>query len=246
MRVKTLILPALAVDDPDQPDPLGRAPGEALWEQRWTKKKLENNKKILGDYEFSALYQQTPVVRGGSIFIGEPARFVVPNLENARLIIYVDTASSKKTSADHTAITVMAVRGTRENWTGDILEVIRRRLTITELVPVMQDVRKRWQCTIAFELTAQSLPIIQHLEDKGFIIRKDTPDGDKFSRAVPYAAAFNNGSIRVPANAPWVSNWLSEHHAFTGLDGDTDDQVDSGGGAWRLLTRKQGTEQAYA
>lgn len=48
--------PALAEND----DPLGRAPGDALWPERYNARSLLNTKAILGDYMFDALYQQRP------------------------------------------------------------------------------------------------------------------------------------------------------------------------------------------
>lgn len=243
MNVRPFILPALALEH----DPLGRTEGEALWEERWSRIKLLSNKNILGDYDFNALYQQSPVTRGGAVFQGEPPRYTSPDLNDARVLIYVDTASSKATSADYTAILVLAVRGKYTEETADILEVIRRRMSITELEPVLKEVRARYgNATVAFEKTSQSYPIIQYIESRGMLVRKDIPDGDKFTRAVPAAAAWNRGVIRVPAAAPWLGDFLNEIRAFTGTGDEHDDQVDAFSGAWKLLTRRNTTETGYA
>lgn len=57
-------LPALAEDG----DPLGRAPGAALWPQRYDEAALEDAKATLGSYGFAALYQQRPSPREGGMF----------------------------------------------------------------------------------------------------------------------------------------------------------------------------------
>ncbi|MGH7484027.1 MAG: terminase large subunit domain-containing protein, partial [bacterium] len=60
-----LVLPAIAGED----DPLGRAPGEALWESRIPLDELEEIRDG-GDesmYWWSAMYQQSPSVEGGGI-----------------------------------------------------------------------------------------------------------------------------------------------------------------------------------
>ena len=48
--------PAIAEEN----DPLGRKVGEALWPDRYPLKTLQSIKSVLGDYIFSALYQQDP------------------------------------------------------------------------------------------------------------------------------------------------------------------------------------------
>ena len=53
---EVLKLPALA----EEGDPLGRAAGEPLWPERYDKKALEDLRKTLGSFLFSAIYQQSP------------------------------------------------------------------------------------------------------------------------------------------------------------------------------------------
>jgi len=53
-------LPALAGYD----DPLGRAPGEALWPERWPREVLERTKANLDAYWWKALYDQRPSRHG--------------------------------------------------------------------------------------------------------------------------------------------------------------------------------------
>lgn len=57
-------LPALA----EAHDPLNRAPGEALWPDRFDVAALERIRVVLGESSFAALYQQRPTPAGGEIF----------------------------------------------------------------------------------------------------------------------------------------------------------------------------------
>lgn len=57
-------LPAIAEED----DLLGRAPGAALWPQRYDLAALEDARATLGSYGFAALYQQRPSPREGGMF----------------------------------------------------------------------------------------------------------------------------------------------------------------------------------
>lgn len=62
LRFKTLILPAISGKD----DVLGRQPGEALWPARYPVDKLEEIRRGMSPYEFSALFQQSPTPEEGA------------------------------------------------------------------------------------------------------------------------------------------------------------------------------------
>jgi len=57
-------LPALA----EEGDPLGRAPGAALWPARFDETDLERIRTVLGTQSFTALYQQRPTALEGGLF----------------------------------------------------------------------------------------------------------------------------------------------------------------------------------
>ena len=61
---RVIRLPALA----EPGDPLGRAPGEALWPEWEGTDALERKRLALGDRAFAALFQQSPVRAGGGLF----------------------------------------------------------------------------------------------------------------------------------------------------------------------------------
>lgn len=64
-------LPAIAEEN----DPLGREEGDALWPERYDEEELEKIRLSIGDYAFSALYQQQPTSKAGEMF--DPAWFEV-------------------------------------------------------------------------------------------------------------------------------------------------------------------------
>ncbi len=49
-------------------DLLGRAPGEALWPERYPEQRLAQIREQLGTYDYSALYQQRPTPHDGGMF----------------------------------------------------------------------------------------------------------------------------------------------------------------------------------
>lgn len=97
-------LPAIAEED----DPLGRAPGEALWPERFDVPALERIKDILSQKEgrrsWEALYQQRPSPVEGLLFNEKWFHFVDADPpENVVRVRYWDLAVTSKTYSDRTA-----------------------------------------------------------------------------------------------------------------------------------------------
>lgn len=214
-------------DDPAIVDPLGREVGQALWPERYDLKRLEGIRDA-NPYDFEALYQQRPRRLGGTVFLDGFGTYQEP--QQGKLYITVDTAASKRETADFSALTVWSVTGQGADLRADILENVRQRLSITEFLAVGRRLQAAYGCPLHIEQTSQSLPIIQYLQSEGLTVIGVTVKGDKFTRAQPYAAAWNQGRIRLPADSPaWLSAFLAEHLAFTGTDADKhDDTVDTG------------------
>ncbi|MFC6592394.1 phage terminase large subunit [Deinococcus lacus] len=232
LKWKHLNLPALA----EANDPLGRAEGEPLWAKRFGLKKLLGM-KAANEYDFEALYQQRPRKRGGQVFSDTPTRYLTAQLMGARLVIAADTASSQRKTADYTSFVVLSGTGYKERLTADVLEVQHARLNLAQLTATAQELQRRYPVPIVMEETAQSLPILEHLQMNGVLVRGVRPVGDKYTRSQPAATAWNAGRIRVPAESrPWLPGFLSELAAFTGTAADQhDDQVDALAYAWMVL-----------
>lgn len=232
LKWRHLNLPALAEED----DPLGREVGEPLWPKRFGLKKLLGM-KAANEYDFEALYQQRPRKRGGQVFRDSASRYDMRRLGGKRIVITADTASSKRKTADYTAFTVLAGWGYGPSTQADVLEVQHGRLNLAQLTEAARDLQARYGSPIYMEETAQSLPIIEHLQMARVHVIGVKPVGDKFTRSQPAATAWNAGRIRVPGFAvPWLAGLLSELAAFTGTDADAhDDQVDALAYAWMLL-----------
>jgi hypothetical protein len=78
-RWEVLCLPALAGPD----DPLGRAPGDALWPERFSTDDLAVRRQEVGSYFWNALYQQDPPSLTGHALYGsfDPAKNIDSTVE---------------------------------------------------------------------------------------------------------------------------------------------------------------------
>jgi len=96
---KVICFPAIAIEDEKF-----RKKGEALWPSRYSLKEILDIKNTLGSYEFSALYQQTPISSESQEF--KESWFKYRTLEyvdhlQTRNFLTIDTAMSEKASADN-------------------------------------------------------------------------------------------------------------------------------------------------
>lgn len=228
-----LRLPAIAEDN----DPLGRNPGQALWPARYDEKALAAIQATLGDYAWSALYQQRPVPAEGGLFKRawfEPLADSAPQLVGR--VRYWDLAMSDKTSAD---FTVGALLGEGEDGHFYLLDVARRRLDWGDVVPF-----------IAETMMSDGPDVAQGIEERGYMSRavqdlnRDPRfrgyqvwgypvDKDKVTRALPLAAKAGAGMVHV-VNAYWTPALLEELLSFPA--GAHDDQVDAVAGAYSMLS----------
>jgi hypothetical protein len=98
-----LCLPAIAEIEEEY-----RAKGEPLWSSKYDLQALDEIKKDVGPYAWSALYQQKPILNENqefkNIWFKSIPREQVMRL-NTRRFLTVDTAYSQKTSADYIGIT---------------------------------------------------------------------------------------------------------------------------------------------
>jgi predicted phage terminase large subunit-like protein len=238
-------LPAIAENDNAHPDPLGRAAGEALWPEMYSAAELKDIGRDVGEFVFSALYQGRPRTPGAKIFV-EPARFDLKTFDPTGCIfgIGVDPAGSKKTSADWSVAILMAMR----KRTGDLplfyfLQLIRHQATVPTFVKLLRQFQiNNGNVTAWVEAVAgfKAVPDMLREVEGSLLVQDVHPAGDKFQRAQPLAAAWNDQRALVPIAAPWdVEGFLAEYKEFTGLDGELDDRVDAGSTIFNALKSNQ-------
>jgi predicted phage terminase large subunit-like protein len=242
-------LPAIAEEN----DLLGRAIGEALWPATRTGKrkfpieKLREIERLLGPYSFASLYQQRPRPRGSQVF-GEPGRFNLSEfrLDGHRVCVCADPAATKKTTSDNTAAFVMAMKGYGVNQTAWLLGHIRGQWEIPDnphegtrgVVSRLRDLQLAYGgVAVVVEAVAgfKSVPQMLRAVDPNMRVVEAPAVTDKFTRAQPAAAAWNNGRVMVPLDAPWAAAVIKRVQKFTGNDDPEDDEVDAISHGWNAM-----------
>jgi len=227
-----ITFPAIA----EEADVLGRKPGEALWEARFPLAELQKTRRRMGEYSFEALYQQKPFLRTGSLFKVE--RLVpIENVPLQRLRVIVrfwDLAMSSNAQSDYTVGVLMGM------WNEQpvILDMIRAQLewsSVTNLIvqtALTDGPRVRIGIESSFFHSQAVKELLRKPSLRGFSVQGVQVEGDKYIRALPFAARVNEGLCYI-VRGNWNHDLIEEMRAFP--SGRHDDIVDALSGAYNLL-----------
>jgi len=206
-------LPAIA----EEQDPLGRAPGEPLWPERYSLEDLEK-RRINDPMAFQALYQQRPAGAGARMFRREwleganmncrydPVRHP-PNHRAMNKLMLVDPANSKSRNADYTSIWVLGLAADRNYY---VLDMVRDRLSLTERGDAVLGLHRKWQfarsrSAVVYENYGLQADI-SYLNDRmarenyRFSIRDVGGRLSKADRVARLVALFEQGRLVMPLN----------------------------------------------
>ena len=190
--------------------------------------KLLEQKAIMSDYFWSAMYQQSPIALGGNMFKTDEFRFydVLPKLKWRA--IFGDTALKTKEQNDYSVFQCWG-----ESYEGQavLVDQIRGKWEAPEL---LTQARAFWAKHKAegsgtlrsfnVEDKASGTGLIQTLKKEGVPILGIQRSIDKITRAMDAIPLIQSGNVLLPKNAPWLSDYLSEFAAFP--KGSHDDQID--------------------
>lgn len=232
---RILRFPAIAeAEDRDAAE--WRAPGAALWPERYPLAEVLDVRGSMSDYSFGALYQQRPVPAEGGLFKRAMLLDAVIDAQPpiVRKVRYWDVASSEKTAADYTVGVLLGITHGQEYIVLDVvrfhaeLEYVPRRIaTIAQLdgPTVIQGVESVfYQSRIARSI--QAMPEMHH-----HAIREVRNDRDKTTRIIPVLDRLVAGRVKF-VRAGWTEGLFDELCSFP--QGLHDDQVDALAGAYAL------------
>lgn len=216
-----LKLPAIADEDEEfylynqdyreklKTDFVGRKKGEALWVSEFPLSDLEVKMQVMGSYEFSALYQQSPQPATGGLFKRKDLRYaeIVDNvirlytgneyknvpLDSCSIYATMDLGIVESEGADPTVLSTWAI--TNEN---DIVLIDCQREVIEaarHISMIHQSYMKHRHHKIGIERSQYQMSLVQQAKNDGLPVIELTPKGSKNARALPAAARMESGKV---------------------------------------------------
>lgn len=230
-----LSLPAIA----EEGDPLGRAVGEPLCPARYDAASLEATRVTMGDYLYSAKYQQRPKLPKGKLFARSTFRYFrdpdgfyellapagVKRVLKSECFTFqtCDPAATEKERSDYFVL---------QTWIrcpDDALllyDEFREKAETTKHKQIMWSQYERYKPALQrVEDKTFGLNIIQEGLREGLPIKPVKVDTSKLARALPLEAQYSAGLVYHRENAPWLTLYEDELTDFP--DGTHDDQVDA-------------------
>jgi len=200
--------------------------GEPLWPERFSVEELAKIRASVGEFVWSALYQGVPRARGGSVF--SDVRLYTELPRGVSYSIGLDMAYSAKTHADYCVAVVLARFGAGPEAQCYVHEVVRAQVGTVAYADRLRDLCDRYPgVTPLWYAYGPETGIADLLRAHGARVNARQGTGDKFVRAQPAAAAWNQGRVLVRSGQPWTDAFVGEVLGFTGVGDDHDDQVDA-------------------
>jgi predicted phage terminase large subunit-like protein len=237
VRGRVISIPAIAEDR----DPLGRKPGEYLWDEpdgynyaAFLKARQRETSPMM----WSALYQQRPAPEEGDYFKAAWLKSYVAAPAKDSLAIY--GASDYAVSADKGDHTVHVVIGVDPDGRMYLLDLWRKQAASDEWIETFCSLVKEWKprewAEEQGQIKAGVGPFIDRMqrERTAWVYRREFPTrGDKAVRAQSIRGRMALDGLYVPQNASWLSDFRSELLSFPA--GKHDDIVDALGLIGQLL-----------
>jgi predicted phage terminase large subunit-like protein len=215
-----------------QGDALGRKEGEALWPERYDIDALQDIKKTVGDYWFSALYQQMPVSIEYQIFKPQYWKFF-SSPPRGLCIQSWDTAFKDTEQNDYSVCTTWVL--SENNFY--LIDCFRKKIEFPDLERYCRTLYDKYQPSVVLiEDKASGISLKQSIERHTSIPVVATKPGskDKVLRAHLASPHFENGRVFIQEKG-WTHDVIEEMSQFP--SGAHDDIVDSVMYALEYLSR---------
>jgi len=202
-----------------------------LWPEFWKKEELLSVKASLPISKWNAQWMQNPTAEEGSIIKREwwnrwEDEDIPPY---SYVIMSMDTAYSKKETADYSAITTWAIFEPEEGSAEQIilLDAKKFRVDFPDLKKIAMEEYKYWNpdCVL-IEAKATGTPLAHELRRMGIPISEYSPSRgqDKIARMNSVAPIFESGMVWAP-DRQFADEVIEEMASFP--YGDNDDLADS-------------------
>tara|TARA_E500000305_G_scaffold16694_1_gene12428 strand:- start:1224 stop:2702 length:1479 start_codon:yes stop_codon:yes gene_type:complete len=229
------LLKSMSADDADKwkviKFPAILPSGKPCWPEFWKLKELQRTQATLTGARWNAQYMQEPTSEEGALIKRDwwqdwPHQRP-PKVEF--IIQSYDTAFTKQTTSDYSAITTWGVF----NKEGDgqhaiLLAAEKNRMDFPDLRRRAHELYLEWRPDqVIVEAKASGLPLIHELRNMDIPVINFTPSrgNDKISRVNAVAPLFESGRVWAPFHQTFAQEVIEECAAFP--NGDYDDYVDS-------------------
>ncbi len=213
-----------AIAERDEPH---RKKGEALHPDRFGLQALRRIRANIGEYEWSALYQQHPTPRGGGVFKAKWIRHwgVLPKVFD-RMIQSWDFTFKDAAKSDNVSGQVWMKAGGNFY----LLDCDTAKMDFVSQIRAMRRMSSKWPEAVGkvVEDKANGPAVISALGSEISGIVPYTPRGSKTARAYAVSPLFEAGNVYLPpmdAEHPWVREYIDELLSFP--NGEHDDRVDA-------------------
>jgi len=202
-----------------------RKRGEPLHPEWESLESLERTRATVGEYFWSAQFQQNPAPLSGSYIKTQWFMRFTPEDRPAEFEFVFqswDTANKATELSDYTVCTTWGLVKNRLY----LLDVLRIRLNYPDLRRMVKEKAAEYRAkVILIEDQASGTQLIQDLIADGVHgIKGYRPKLDKIMRMHSVSSTIENGFVHIPEQAPWLAEFLHEMAAFPN---GRFDQVDS-------------------
>jgi len=189
------------------------------------------------------MYQGRPRPLGDAIFGDATFYREIPNA--VRYGHGLDLAYTESTAADYSVCVTGAVAYERfkcaDKWSSlpvlYIVNVVRKQVDAPAFTLSIVAQQAAYPGPMLFRGSGTEKGSSQFIATRVKRFQHQQVKANKVLSSQEYAAAWNDGRVRLPEGAPWLPQFLAEHQRFTGVKDAHDDQVDAGGNLFTVLTR---------
>ena len=218
-------LPALA----EANDVLGRAEGEALWPERYSRERLLKIKEALGNYWWQAMYQQNPLASMGGADLGNKIKVIarddLPEATACKRVRAWDVAATEG-GGDFTAGPLMLYDPATRHFIIEDMKRFQKSPYNTEqmVINATQGDGHGVHVMMEQEPGSSGKTVIDHYTKRlsGYSFKGEKATGPIEVRAHPFLVACENGRVRM-VEEEWNQQLRDEVNAFP--DGEHDDQI---------------------
>ena len=213
-------LPALA----EAGDALGRAQGEALCPELFTRETLEERRAAMAAFAWEGLYQQRPSVPEGNIIQREWLRYYDVAPTNCQTIIQSWDCAFKATKDSDFVVGQIWGRSKADFY---LLDQSRARLSFSDTILAIGRLTARWPQATAklIEEKANGAGVVDAMKREVYGLIPIVPKDSKIARVHTVSSLFRAGNIYIPRQASWARDFEEELCAFPYVSHD--DQVDA-------------------